>query len=120
MPSKRYRLKLATWIVVPDVEEPSPRKINHPDDAAGMRRCLPRLSTVTPLTAEQLELGATTDLQQARLFSTEPISPSGQTVLCLHLPLPPGFEDWQAHAVSRRLPSDKKSHDQGGYNDARP
>jgi hypothetical protein len=34
MPSKRYRLKLATWIVVRDVEEPSPRKINQPDDAA--------------------------------------------------------------------------------------
>jgi DNA repair protein RadC len=34
MPSKRYRLKLATWIVVREAEEPSPRKINNPDDAA--------------------------------------------------------------------------------------
>ena len=34
MPSKRYRLKLATWIVVREAEEPSPRKINHPDDVA--------------------------------------------------------------------------------------
>lgn len=34
MPSKRYRLKLATWIVVREAAEPSPRKINTPDDAA--------------------------------------------------------------------------------------
>jgi DNA repair protein RadC len=34
MPSKRYRLKLATWIVVREAEEPSPRRINNPDDAA--------------------------------------------------------------------------------------
>ena len=34
MPSKRYRLKLATWIVVREAEEPAPGKINHPDDAA--------------------------------------------------------------------------------------
>jgi DNA repair protein RadC len=34
MPSKRYRLELATWIVVRDVEEPSPRTINQRDDAA--------------------------------------------------------------------------------------
>src|SRR5688572_26711457 len=34
MPSKRYRLKLATWIVVREAEEPSPRVIKHPDDAA--------------------------------------------------------------------------------------
>src|SRR5688572_28709718 len=34
MPSKRYRLKLATWIVVREAEEHSPRKINHPEDAA--------------------------------------------------------------------------------------
>ena len=27
-------------------------------DAAGVQRCLPRFSTVTPLTAEQLELGS--------------------------------------------------------------
>jgi len=88
-------------------------------DAAGMRRCLPRLSTVTPLTAEQLELGATTDLQQAQLFSAKPLSLSGQTVLCLEPTPPPGLEDWQAHAVSLQLPSDKKSHDQGGHEDAR-
>jgi DNA repair protein RadC len=31
--SKRYRLKLATWTVVREAEEPSPRVINHPDDA---------------------------------------------------------------------------------------
>jgi hypothetical protein len=88
-------------------------------DAAGVQRCLPRLSTVTPLTAEQLELGATTDLQQAQLFSATPISLAGQTVLCLQPTPPPGLEDWQAHAVSLRLPSDKPSHDQGGYEDAR-
>jgi hypothetical protein len=46
-------------------------------NAAGVQRCLPRLSTVTPLTAEQLELGATTDLQQAQLFSATPRSLSG-------------------------------------------
>jgi DNA repair protein RadC len=34
MPSKRYRLKLATWIVVRDAEAPSPRVLNHPDDVA--------------------------------------------------------------------------------------
>jgi DNA repair protein RadC len=34
MSSKRYRLKLATWIVVRDAADPSPRRINHPDDAA--------------------------------------------------------------------------------------
>jgi DNA repair protein RadC len=34
MPSKRYRLKLAIWIVVREAEEPSPRRINNPDDAA--------------------------------------------------------------------------------------
>ena len=34
MSSKRYRLKLATWIVVRDAEEPSPRKITSPNDVA--------------------------------------------------------------------------------------
>jgi DNA repair protein RadC len=34
MPSTRYRLKLATWIVVREAADPSPRKINSPDDAA--------------------------------------------------------------------------------------
>jgi DNA repair protein RadC len=34
MPSKRYRLKLATWIVVRDAEAPSPRVLNHPDHVA--------------------------------------------------------------------------------------
>jgi DNA repair protein RadC len=34
MSSKRYRLKLATWIVVREAEAPSPKVINHPDDAA--------------------------------------------------------------------------------------
>ncbi len=34
MPSKRYRLKLATWIVVRDAAAPSPRMLNHPDDVA--------------------------------------------------------------------------------------
>jgi DNA repair protein RadC len=34
MPSRRYRLKLATWIVVRDAEAPSPRVLNHPDDVA--------------------------------------------------------------------------------------
>jgi DNA repair protein RadC len=34
MPSKRYRLKLATWIAVRDAEEPSPRQITDPAGAA--------------------------------------------------------------------------------------
>ena len=34
MPAKRYQLKLATWIVVRETDEPSPRKIHTPDDAA--------------------------------------------------------------------------------------
>ena len=34
MRSKRYRLKLATWIVVREAEVVSPRVINHPDTAA--------------------------------------------------------------------------------------
>jgi DNA repair protein RadC len=34
MPSKRYRLKLATWIVVREAEEPSPRYIKDPVGAA--------------------------------------------------------------------------------------
>jgi hypothetical protein len=88
-------------------------------DTAGVQRCLPRLSTVIPLTAEQLELGATTELQQAQLFSAKPISLSDQTVLCLEPTPPPGLEDWQAHAVSLRLPSWEPSHDQGGHEDAR-
>jgi hypothetical protein len=71
------------------------------------------------LTAEQLELGATTDLQRAQLFSAKPLSLSGQTMLCLDPTPPPGLEDWQAHAVSLRLPSQETSTDQGGYNDAR-
>ena len=36
MPSKRYRLKLATWIVVREAEEPSPRHINDPASAANL------------------------------------------------------------------------------------
>jgi hypothetical protein len=88
-------------------------------DAAGGQRCLPRLSTVTPLTAEQLEMAATTDLQQAQLFSAKAVSLSGQTVLCLEPTPPPGLEDWQAHAVSLRLPSPGTSPDKGGYDHAR-
>jgi hypothetical protein len=88
-------------------------------DAAGVQRCLPRFSTVTPLTAEQLEMAATTDLQQAQLFSAKPITLSGETVLCLQPTPPPGLEDWQAHAVSLQLPSPEKSPDQGGHDDAR-
>jgi DNA repair protein RadC len=38
MPSKRDRLKLATWIVVREAEEPSPRVITHPDDAARLAK----------------------------------------------------------------------------------
>jgi DNA repair protein RadC len=34
MSSKRYRLKLATWIVVREAADPSPRRINNPDDVA--------------------------------------------------------------------------------------
>jgi hypothetical protein len=88
-------------------------------DAAGLQRCLPRFSTVAPLTAEQLERAATTDLQQAQLFSAKPISLAGQTVLCLEPTPPPGLEDWQAHAVSLRLPSQGTSSDKGGHDDAR-
>jgi hypothetical protein len=80
-------------------------------DAAGVKRYLPRFSVVTPLTAEQLELGATTDLQQAQLFSATPMTLSGQTVLCLQPTPPPGLEDWQAYAVSLAL--------RGGRDDAR-
>ena len=69
-------------------------------DAAGVRRYLPRFSGVTPLTAEQLELGVTMDLQQAQLFSAKPMTLHGQTVLCLEPTPPPGLEDWQAYAVS--------------------
>jgi hypothetical protein len=36
MPSQRYHVKLATWIVVRAVEESSPRKINRLHDAARM------------------------------------------------------------------------------------
>jgi hypothetical protein len=52
------------------------------------------MSTVTPLTAEPLKLGATTDLQQAQLFSATPISLPGQTVLSLEPTPPHGLEDW--------------------------
>ena len=34
MPSKRYQLTRATWIVVRETHEPSPRIFNHPDDVA--------------------------------------------------------------------------------------
>ena len=88
-------------------------------DAAGVQRHLPWFSTVTPLTAEELEKAATTDLRQAQLFSASPMTLSGQTVLCLQPTPPPGLEDWQAHAVSLRLPSGEPSHDQGGHEDAR-
>lgn len=87
-------------------------------DAAGVQRCLPWFSTVTPLTAEQLERGATTELQQAQLFSAKPVSLAGQTVLGLDPTPPPGLEDWQAYAVSLRLPSGTPSQDQGGHDDA--
>jgi hypothetical protein len=79
-------------------------------DAAGVRRHVPWFSTVTPLTAEQMEKAATTELKQAQLFSAKPVSMSGQTVLCLDPTPPPGLEDWQAYAVSLRLP--------GGHDDA--
>jgi DNA repair protein RadC len=36
MPSKRYRLKLATWLVVREAEAPPPRVINHPRDMADL------------------------------------------------------------------------------------
>jgi hypothetical protein len=88
-------------------------------DAEGVPRHLPRLSTVTPLTAEPLARCTTTDLTQAQLFRAKPVSLSGQTVLCLEPAPPPGLEDWQAHAVSLRLPSQDTSNDQGGYDDAR-
>jgi DNA repair protein RadC len=42
MSSKRYRLKLATWIVVREAADPSPRKINSPDDAARFAQELAR------------------------------------------------------------------------------
>jgi DNA repair protein RadC len=44
MSSKRYRLKLATWIVVREAADPSPRKINSPDDAARLATELVRAS----------------------------------------------------------------------------
>lgn len=88
-------------------------------DAAGVKRCVPRFSTVTPLTAEALERHATTDLQQAQLFSATPVSLSGETVLRLDPTPPPGLEDWQAHAVSFRLPSGAPSQEGGGHADAR-
>ena len=69
-------------------------------DVAGVQRCLPRLSGVTPLTAEQLEMAATTDLQQAQLFSATPMTMYSETVLRLQPAPPPGLEDWQAYAVS--------------------
>ena len=88
-------------------------------DAAGVRRHLPWFSTVAPLTAEQLEEAATTELKQAQLFSAAPMTLAGQTVLCLEPTPPPGLEDWQAYAVSLGLPSGEPSHDQGGHDDAR-
>jgi hypothetical protein len=88
-------------------------------DAEGVPRHLPRFSTVTPLTAEQLARCTTTDLTQAQLFRAKPVSLSGQTVLCLDPTPPPGLEDWQACAVSLRLPSPEPRHDRGGYDDAR-
>jgi DNA repair protein RadC len=36
MPSKRYRLKLATWMVVREGDAPLPRKIKDPKDAAAL------------------------------------------------------------------------------------
>jgi DNA repair protein RadC len=44
MSSKRYRLKLATWIVVREAADPSPRRINNPDDAARLATELVRAS----------------------------------------------------------------------------
>jgi DNA repair protein RadC len=38
MPSKRYRLKLATWMVVREHDAPSPRILNHPDHVALLAR----------------------------------------------------------------------------------
>lgn len=88
-------------------------------DATGVQRHLPWFSTVTPLTAEQLEKAATTELKQAQLFSAKPVSLLGQTVLCLEPTPPPGLEDWQAHAVSLRLPSPGTTAHEGGHDDAR-
>jgi hypothetical protein len=83
-------------------------------DAAGVQRHLPWFSGVTPLTAEELEKAATTDLQQAQLFSAKPISLSGQTVLCLEPTPPPGLEEWKVCYVSLRLPSQRTPHEEGG------
>jgi DNA repair protein RadC len=44
MSSTRYRLKLATWIVVREAADPSPRTINSPDDAARLATELVRAS----------------------------------------------------------------------------
>ena len=44
MSSKRYRLKLATWIVVREAADPSPRTINSPEDAARLATELVRAS----------------------------------------------------------------------------
>jgi DNA repair protein RadC len=38
MPSRRYRLKLATWIVVREAGEPSPRRIHNAEEAARLAR----------------------------------------------------------------------------------
>lgn len=40
MPSKRYRLRLATWIVVRECGEPSPRILGGPADVAALARDL--------------------------------------------------------------------------------
>jgi hypothetical protein len=44
MPSKRYRLKLATWIVVREQEEPSPHHLNSPGEVARLVQELVRAS----------------------------------------------------------------------------
>lgn len=44
MSTKRYRLKLATWIVVRESEAPSPRQINDPAGAAQLAQEFARVS----------------------------------------------------------------------------
>jgi DNA repair protein RadC len=42
--TKRYRLKIATWTVVREAEQPSPRKLDGPAAVAGLARDLIRLA----------------------------------------------------------------------------
>jgi hypothetical protein len=87
-------------------------------DAGGVRRYLPRFSSIMPLTAEQLERQSTTQLKQAQLFNAKPVSLSGQTMLCLEPTPPPGLEDFQVWAVAPWLTRQDALLQPGGHEDA--